>query len=60
MANKSFTKRIRVSPKGKLLVGKPGGSHFNAKESRQKQLDRKRDGRTLELSPKKIGRHLKG
>jgi ribosomal protein L35 len=60
MANKSYTKRVRVSPKGKLLVRTPGGNHFNAKESRSKQLTRKRDGSTLKLSPKKIGRHLKG
>ena len=60
MANKSYTKRIRISPKGKLLVRKPGGNHFNAQERRQKQLDRKRNGRTISLTPKKIGRHLKG
>jgi len=42
------------------LVRTPGGNHFNAKESRSKQLTRKRDGATLKLSPKKIGRHLKG
>jgi ribosomal protein L35 len=59
MANKSYTKRVRVSPKGKLLVRKPGGNHFNAKESRQKQLNRKK-GKALSLSPKRIGRHLKG
>jgi len=60
MANKSYTKRVRVSPKGKLLVRKPGGNHFNAAERRQKQLDRKRTGSTLELSSKKTGRYLKG
>ncbi len=60
MANKSYTKRIRVTKKGKLLVRKPGGNHFNARERRQKQLDRKRDGRTITLTPKKIGRYLKG
>jgi ribosomal protein L35 len=60
MANKSYTKRIRISPKGKLLTRKPGGNHFNAKESRQKQLERKKGGKTISLSPKKIGRHLKG
>jgi ribosomal protein L35 len=60
MANKSYTKRIRVSPTGKLLVRKPGGSHFNAHERRQKQLDRKRMGPVIELTPKKVGRHLKG
>lgn len=60
MANKSFTKRVRVSPTGKLLVRNPGGNHFNAKESREKQLARKRDGSTLVLSAKKTGRFLKG
>lgn len=60
MANKSYTKRIRVSPKGKLLIRKPGGNHFNGSERRQKQLDRKRTGRTLVLDTKKAGRYLKG
>lgn len=60
MANKSYTKRIRVSPKGKLLIRKPGGNHFNGSERRQKQLDRKRMGRTLVLDTKKAGRYLKG
>ena len=60
MANKSYTKRVRVTPKGKLLVRTPGGNHFNAKESRQKQLTRKRAGDTLTLTPKKVGRYFKG
>jgi ribosomal protein L35 len=60
MANKSYTKRVRVSPKGKLLVRKPGGNHFNAKESRKTQLNRKRSGHTLTMTSKKTGRHLKG
>ena len=60
MANKSYTKRIRVSPNGKLLVRNPGGNHFNAKESRQKQLKRNRSGATVSLSNKKTGRFLKG
>ncbi len=30
--NKSYTKRIRVSKNGKLIVRKPGQDHFNAKE----------------------------
>jgi ribosomal protein L35 len=60
MANKSFTKRVRVSPKGKLLVRKPGGNHFNAAERGQKKLDRKRGGRTLTTDSKTAGRFLKG
>jgi ribosomal protein L35 len=60
MANKSYTKRVRVSPTGKLLVRKPGGNHFNAMEKRSVQLARKKLGRTLSLSAKKTGRFLKG
>jgi ribosomal protein L35 len=30
--NKSYTKRIRVTKKGKLVVRKSGQNHFNAKE----------------------------
>ena len=36
--NKSFSKRIKVTKKGKLLARKPGKNHFNAKESRRSQL----------------------
>jgi len=60
MANKSYTKRVRVSPSGKLLVRNPGGNHFNGAESRDKQLKRKRGGSTLKLDTKKSGRYLKG
>jgi ribosomal protein L35 len=60
MANKSYTKRVRISPTGKLLVRNPGGNHFNATEKRSKQLDRKRSGSTLRLGTKKAGRFLKG
>lgn len=31
--NKSFTKRIRVTKKGKLVVRKKGQDHYNAQES---------------------------
>ena len=31
--NKSYTKRIRVTKKGKLVARKPGQDHFNAKAS---------------------------
>ncbi len=60
MANKNYTKRVRVSPTGKLLVRNPGGNHFNAKESRAKQLTRKRGGSTLALKNKQTGRYLCG
>jgi len=31
--NKSFTKRLRVSKRGKIIARVPGQNHFNAKES---------------------------
>ena len=40
--NKSFTKRIKVSKNGKMKMRKAGQNHFNAKESRNKQLNKKR------------------
>jgi ribosomal protein L35 len=39
--NKSYTKRLKVTPKGKVLARKPGQGHFNAKASRSAQLNRK-------------------
>jgi ribosomal protein L35 len=40
--NKSYTKRLRVTKKKKVLARKPGQNHFNAKESQQGRLARKR------------------
>jgi len=40
--NKSFSKRLRITKNGKIIARKPGGNHFNAKEGRGKQLNRKR------------------
>ncbi len=31
--NKSFSKRLRVTKKGKIIARVPGHNHFNAKES---------------------------
>ena len=36
--NKSFTKRLKVTKTGKIIARKPGFNHFNAKQSRVKQL----------------------
>jgi ribosomal protein L35 len=33
---------MKVTKKGKILVRKSGGDHFNAKESRTKQLGRRK------------------
>jgi len=40
--NKSFTKRFKFTRKGKIVQRKPGMGHFNAKEKRIKQLERKK------------------
>lgn len=31
--NKAYTKRLKVTKKGKIIARKPGQCHFNAKES---------------------------
>ncbi len=37
--NKSLTKRLKVTKNGKILARAPGFNHFNAKQSRTKQLN---------------------
>jgi ribosomal protein L35 len=36
--NKSYSKRLKITKNGKLISRKPGFNHFNAKQSRTKQL----------------------
>jgi len=36
--NKSYTKRLKLTKTGKVLARKSGFNHFNAKQSRTKQL----------------------
>lgn len=36
--NKSYTKRLKVTKNGKIIGRTPGFNHFNAKQSRTKQL----------------------
>ncbi|MEK7085332.1 MAG: hypothetical protein AAB904_02265 [Patescibacteria group bacterium] len=38
---KAFTKRLKITRRGKVLARIPGQNHFNAKESRSKQLKQK-------------------
>ncbi|HEY6020246.1 MAG TPA: 50S ribosomal protein L35 [Candidatus Paceibacterota bacterium] len=40
--NKSFSKRLKVTRKGKIVARKPGQNHFNAKESRRTQMKGRR------------------
>jgi ribosomal protein L35 len=36
--NKSFSKRLKVTKNGKIISRRSGFNHFNAKQSRSKQL----------------------
>ncbi|MBP9757081.1 MAG: 50S ribosomal protein L35 [Candidatus Pacebacteria bacterium] len=40
--NKSFTKRLRVTRKGKIVARAPGNNHFNAKRSSKIRLQKGR------------------
>ncbi|TSC57112.1 MAG: hypothetical protein Greene041679_435 [Parcubacteria group bacterium Greene0416_79] len=40
--NKSYTKRLRVTKTGKILMRGKGQNHFNAKARRRKQLGKRR------------------
>lgn len=40
--NKSLTKRLKVTKTGKILARAPGFNHFNARQSRVKQLGGKK------------------
>ena len=55
--NKSFKKRVKVTKSGKVIARTPGHNHFNAKESRGKQLDRK-NGQEVHMSAKDKSRFL--
>ena len=57
--NKSFTKRMKITKKGKLLVGKPGFHHFNAKQTRAEQLRGKKP-RPFAVKPKVRSRFIPG
>ncbi|PIS13703.1 MAG: hypothetical protein COT67_00310 [Candidatus Tagabacteria bacterium CG09_land_8_20_14_0_10_41_14] len=55
--NKSYSKRLKVTKKGKIVQRKPGMGHFNAKESRKKQLVKKRT-RHFGIDNKTLGRYM--
>ena len=42
--NKSFTKRLRLTKRGKILSRAPGQNHFNAKRSGATTMKHKRVG----------------
>lgn len=55
--NKSFTKRLKITRRGKLVARKPGQNHFNAKERRRTQLNHRRT-QTLILPAKVVQRYI--
>lgn len=57
--NKSVAKRIKVTKNGKIVGRKAGHGHFNAKESRTSQLNKKRSIQ-LHFSNKAKARFLPG
>jgi len=40
--NKSYTKRLKLTKNGKIVMRKAGQNHFNAKEGGRSQLKRNR------------------
>lgn len=57
--NKSYTKRIRVTRNGKLVVRVKGQNHFNAKASGSKRASKRR-AVSLVLSARARRRFLPG
>jgi len=55
--NKSYKKRLKVTRKGKVIGRKSGQNHFNAKESRNKQLNKNRTAQ-IDMGPKDKSRFL--
>ena len=51
--NKSYSKRLKLTKKGKVLSRKPGFNHFNAKQSRTTELaGKKRQNFVIKNKPK--------
>jgi len=55
--NKSFTKRLKMTKKGKIVARRPGLNHFNAKMSRKSELNKKKT-QNVSLDSKVIQRFL--
>lgn len=55
--NKSYTKRLKVTKNGKIIARKAGQNHFNARQTGQQRLRRKRT-QSLTLSKRITRRFL--
>ncbi|KKW35188.1 hypothetical protein A2852_00170 [Candidatus Adlerbacteria bacterium RIFCSPHIGHO2_01_FULL_54_23] len=56
--NKAFSKRLRITRKGKIIARKPGQNHFNAKESRHGHMNRRRT-QNITVTKKVAQRYIK-
>ena len=55
--NKAFTKRMKINRTGKIVARKPGQNHFNPKEDRSGQMNRRRT-QALSLTAKVHQRYI--
>ena len=56
-SNKSFLKRLRVTPHGKLIARMPGQNHFNAKQSGAARMAKRRSV-SFALRAKTVGQYV--
>lgn len=55
--NKSFSKRLTITRKKKVLARTPGHGHFNAKQPRKRQLLQKKM-QNFRINKKELGKFL--
>ena len=58
--NKSFAKRLKLTKNGKLFSRATGQNHFNSKESRRSQLQKKNSRVPFSMTGKEKSRFLVG
>jgi ribosomal protein L35 len=56
--NKAFTKRMKITRKGKLIARKPGQNHFNAKERTSQSMSKRRMSLITHMKNKAKSRFL--
>ena len=58
--NKSFSKRLKITRKGKIIARNPGQNHFNAKEKRSTQMGQRRSQNISRrtMTPKVMQRYI--
>ena len=57
--NKSYSQRLKVTKKGKILARKPGQSHFRSRKNQETKIE-KRSLQLISLPKKVINRFLPG